>query len=122
VPNWFKGDTYKYYNRAEYQQLSTKNQFSTIDYSPLNDLVSKHISNRSEIATPRSQRSNMSSESDVFYVGGGRRIGQARRSESKRVQKEISGKIGSIESRDFELPRIPLKIGHSDYINTHKAW
>ena len=101
MPNWFKGDTYKYYSRAEYQHLSSKNQLSTIEYSPLNDLVSKHISNRSDIATPRSQRSNISSESDVFYVGGGRRVGPTRKSESKRVKKEMAVKIGSLESRDF---------------------
>jgi hypothetical protein len=55
----------------------------------------------SYLSTPRSQSSNRSSEANIFYQGGGKREYRQPRSFSRRPQKEITGKIGFSEMRDF---------------------
>ena len=38
----------------------------------------------------------------------------------RREVKPITDKIGTLENRSFVLPQIPVKIGHSEVVNTYK--
>lgn len=95
VPGWIKGETYKYYNRSEFNQLNQRSISNTIDNSRNIIGTIDHNYNRSEVSSRRS------SDADIFYVGGGQREPYMRRSSLRRESKEISGKIGSTETRNF---------------------
>ena len=58
VPAWFKGDTYKYYSRNQYDSLYKNNDLYTIE-APVRDHLNRTpFENRSEAATPRSRQSD----------------------------------------------------------------
>ena len=65
------------------------------------------------MSTPRSRQSD---QSDNFFVGGGHRQPYTRRPHLRKVEREIAPKIGSVENRDFRLPRVQVKIGHEEFI------
>ena len=88
VPVWFKGETYKFYKRNEYDTLNRIQNYIPYDY----DVRSQSGSERSE----RSRRGSEISESPNFYMGTGRQEIQVARPRMKKELKPVADKIGSL--------------------------